>query len=139
MSVEMKYGTLNVVDEKTLAAFHIETPTVSGWIFGAVVYDVTDDKDYIYSEKSGRNPFPVQIPRDHVISVSVSADNTGSESQRMTLTVELVDPDGIVRGSRSASAVLSPGTTISSGRTPNFEPDKAGTWKIHAVLEAELA
>lgn len=133
----IRYGTLTEVDEKTLAAIQIETPTVAGWIFGAVVYNVTTGEDFIYSEKSGRDPFPVQIPHGHTISVSASAENTGTERQRMVLTVELIDPDGILRSSKSASGTISPGTVMTSGRIPDFTPDKTGTWKIHALLEAE--
>ncbi len=125
--MEVSYGTLT----------EVAATTVAGWIFGAVVYDVTTDEDFIYSEKSGRDPFPVQIPYDHSISVSVSAENTGTESQKMTLAVELIDPDGIVRASRSASGTLSPGTVRTSGRTSDIMPDKFGTWVIHAWLEAE--
>jgi hypothetical protein len=141
MTTEIKYGTLNVVGEKTLAAITIETPTVAGWIFGVDVYDETTGEDFIYSEKSGRNPFPLTIPYDHAISVSALAEHTGDALQWMQLTIELIDPDGIAR--RTASAHfnnVSPGTTINTGRkTDPIVPDKPGTWKIHVLLEAELA
>ena len=127
------------VDEITLNAINITAPTVAGWIFGAEVIDCTTDDRFIYSEKSGRNPFPVQIPYGHTISVSVLAEHTGTASQKMILKVELIDPDGIVRASRSASGTLSPGTQISSGNTPIILPNKFGTWMIHGILEAELA
>jgi hypothetical protein len=127
-----------MIDERTHNAIYISEPAIDGWIYGAVVYDETTGEDFIYSEKSGRNPFPVQIPYGHLISVSVSAENTGDSPQKMKLTVELVDPDGLVRADKSQSGTLSPGTVMTSRRTPNLMPDKFGTWLIHAILEAEL-
>jgi hypothetical protein len=110
---------------------------VAGSIFGAYVADVTTGEDWIYSDHSGRNPFPIPIPPGHTVHVSATAENTGTGTQRMQLTVELIDPTGIVRASRSASGTLSPGTMMSSGLTPDLVIDKSGTWVIHALLEAE--
>jgi hypothetical protein len=139
LKMQRQIASPAVADEKILDAIQIAEPTVDGWIFGVDVVDVTTDEDFIYSEKSGRNPFPVQIPYGHTIHVSALCENTGSGSQYMILTVELIDPDGIVRSSHSAHGTLSPGTQMSSDNTPDILPDKYGTWVIHALLEAEPA
>lgn len=129
-----------VAGEKILEAILITTPAIAGWIFGIDVYDETTGEDFIYSEKSGRNPFPVEIPYNHVITISALAENTGDAPQWMQLTVELIDPEGIVRKIASADYDdVSPGTSLTSGKTDPIVPDKDGMWVIHAVLEAELA
>ena len=139
LNMQRRIASLLVADENTWNAINIAEPSVEGWIFGADVYDITTGEDFIYSEKSGRNPFPVQIPYGHTISVAALCENTGSGNQHMVLTVELIDPDGIVRSSHSASGTLPPEAQMSSGNTPNIVPDKYGTWMIHALLEAEPA
>jgi hypothetical protein len=129
-----------VADEKFLNAINVSQAVVSGWLFGAVVYNQTTGEDFIYSEKSGRDPFPVVIPSGHGVQVSVSAENTGDANQEQWLTVELIDPDGIVRATRTAHASsVSPESVMSSGNTPTVVLDKAGLWQIHGVLEAEIA
>jgi hypothetical protein len=133
-------GSNSMVDEKAVNAIEIAAPAIGGWIFGIVVYDETTGEDFLYSEKSGRNELPVAIPYDHSISISASAQNTGDTPQWMQLTAELIDPDGIVRKTAAEHyANVSPGSVFTSGKTGAINPDKFGTWKVHAVLEADVA
>ncbi len=62
--------------------------------------------------------------------------NDGGETATFTPTFELVDPDGISREVQTFTTVLSPSghTGGQTGRV--VELDKAGMWKIHAILEA---
>lgn len=128
-----------LTDEKTLQAIRIGEPAVAGWLYGIVVYDVTEGVDFIYSEKSERDPFPIDLPYGHVVSISGSAENTGDIEQNMICTLELIDPDGIVRGTVSKSSKVSPGVVFSTSRMDDIMPDKYGMWLIHGVLEAEPA
>lgn len=130
------------VDEKTLSAIEVGQiqQEVAGWIFGVVVYNETTGEDYIYSEESGRNPFPVAIPAGDAISISASARNMGDGPQWMQLTVELIDPDGLIRRTVTEhTSSISPGVAFTSGKTSQITTDKTGTWLIHALLEADAA
>jgi hypothetical protein len=115
----------------------VRNQVAAGWIFGIDIYDETTGGGFVYSEKSGRNPFPVTIPYDHNIAVSALAENTGDVPQWMQLTIELIDPEGIVRRIASADYYdVSPSTQLTSGKTDSILPDKPGMWIIHALLEA---
>ena len=64
------------VDEGTWNAINVVEMAVQGWIFGVFVVDATTGEEFIYSEKSNRNPFPIDIPYGHAITVSANGENT---------------------------------------------------------------
>jgi hypothetical protein len=127
------------MDEETWNAIEVAQVALEGWIWGIFVVNETTGEEFIYSEKSDRNPFPIEIPYDHVVYIYANGENTGTIAQDMTFTVELIDPDGIVRASKYSNHYgVSPGTLFGSGFTPSVSLDKSGMWIIHAILEAEL-
>lgn len=141
MNLAVRWGTLDSiaspalqqVDEKTFNAITIEVPAVAGKILTAFVLDDTDDELYLSDD------FPLSIPLGHLVQVYFTFQNTGEAPQNMKSTVELIDPDGITRATKTLTQYIDSGWQKSSTRTDPVTLDKAGTWKIYALLEAELA
>lgn len=86
----------------------------------------------------GEADFPVKIPLDHVIAGWAIGTNTTSSIQFMTLTIELIDPDGVSRGKGSYSHNIYPGLSIGKW-TDDVIADKPGAWKLHVILEVAEA
>lgn len=137
--MNVRYGTLNEgreigsaaliqVDEITLDAINVEVTEVAGAIIDPYV---RVDNEYHFT-------LPVSIPWGGNIRVGASGMNTGVADQLMTLTVKLLDPDGIIRASTSPTTSLRPGQVIQA-ETSTVALDKQGAWVIYALLEAELA
>lgn len=123
----------SVVDTRDYDAVDVGQVPVAGEISGAHFVHVETDEDHV-----SRN-FPINIPLGDHIYCDVSGKNTGTAPQWMRCTVELYDPDGILRGTNEAHGDVNPGTSMSSGITPHVTLDKEGTWIIRGILEAEPA
>ena len=113
-----KGGTLAIVG----------TAAAEGHIDFYHVYDETDGRQYLETD------LPAEIPLDHEVVAGVTAYNDTDYQQTLTCTVEFIDPDGSKVGTHSTTRVL--------GAGEHFVPiseytvlDKAGIWKVHAVLE----
>lgn len=123
-----------IVDEKQWAAIIVEEgppPPPTGQILAALVRDDTTGDLYLSDD------FPVNLPIGHLVRVHFTFQNTGGSPQNMTSTVELIDPDGIVRATAASTQYIDPGWQKASPRTEPVELDKEGTWAIHALLEAD--
>lgn len=104
-------------------------PPISGYLFGPQVYDATTGENFFLSD------LPVGIDGGHKVLAVVYWKNDGSEAVVFTTTLELVDPDGVVRASYTDTRPLDPGQG-NGCQTPDVTLDKEGTWKIYAALEA---
>lgn len=137
MSYGVKVGTLTQVDEGSWAAFIVEAAEVAGEIGGATLHDWTAGELWADSN------FPVSIPFGQEVYFGVHARNTGVVDQIMTLTIQLKDPDGIVRAETvytPAPPPIAPGESFSKQTySDRVTIDKAGTWTLYIKLEAELA
>jgi hypothetical protein len=127
---QLKVAALTQVDERSWDAINVEVAEVAGAIIDPYVHDVNTDQYHFI--------LPVSIPWGENARVGASGMNTGVADQIMTLTVKLLDPDGIIRASASPTTTLAPGEVIYA-ETATVVLDKQGTWVIYALLEAELA
>ncbi len=131
----VKVAALTQVDERSWNAISVEAAEVAGEITGASVQDWTDQKQW------WDDYFPVNIPFGHDVYVRVSFKNTGNVDVNFRVTIQVIDPDGIVATERvyvPAPPPFVPGEG-STCMCDKLTIDKAGTWVIHATLEAELA
>jgi hypothetical protein len=135
-----KIQVLSQTDVRSWNAINVAQAVISAQIIGAYIHDVTTDTGYVESDESNRHPFPVDIPYGHVIYSNISTRNTGDVTLNMRVTIELYDPDGILRASKIGSIyTVNPGIALTSPQIPNTMLDKVGTWVLHGILEAELA
>lgn len=126
-----------MVDEQSWNAISVEAAEVAGEIFGVNIFD------YTTVESFGSLQFPIlSIPLGHTVYAGAGGRNTGNADLIMTLTIQLMDPDGIVR----SEAVYTPDRIIvpadyffENTSDSKVTLDKAGTWVLYIKLEAELA
>jgi len=119
-------GSPGVLDEKTWNAVDAFAPAVEGHLLPPYVRDVTDDVWY--------TALPASIPVGHTVYGDVFYYNDGDYKEIFTCTVELIDPDGRSRGKFTGSSYVPPGEQRGE-HTEDVVLDKAGIWKIHAILE----
>lgn len=115
-----------VLDEQTWNAVDAFAPAVEGHLLSPYVRDVTDDVWYTY--------LPASIPVGHTVYGDVFYYNDGDYKEIFTCTVELIDPDGRSRGKFTGSSYVPPREQRGE-HTEDVVLDKAGIWKIHAILE----
>ena len=102
----------------------------TGTIWTTFVRDYTTGRTY--------NPgdFPVAIPAGHEVAARVVGENTSGRTLLLRITVELRDPAGRVRASRSNVASVDHENFIWSYQSvPVVQLDKGGTWLITGRLE----
>jgi len=132
----VKVGTLTQVDQETWNAIIVEAPEVAGIISGVNIWDHTIQESWGYWD------FPVSIPLGHEVYAAACGRNKGTGNQIMTLTMQLSDPDGIIR---SQSVYTTPAPIVPDDYfcDNTFDDrcvlDKAGTWVLYIKLEAALA
>lgn len=129
-------AALAIVDEKSWAkAFNVAQPVVQGELYSASVQDWTTQQQW------WEESFPIEIPLGHDVIIGVRFKNTGTAEVYFRVTLQLIDPDGLVAIEKictPAPPPFVPGER-SVCRTSTFAIDKAGPWGIHALLEAEPA
>lgn len=116
------------LDEESWPAIRVPAVSVAGHLTGPSVYDHTDKITYLEEE------FLVKIPLGHDVRGWVNAHNDGSYAYPFHVTRELIDPDGIPRGTKVSDSEIAPGYSL-NGATEHVILDKEGIWKIHAILE----
>ena len=127
-----------VLDEKTWDAMDVAAPVLAGHLSDPAVGDCTNPESIVWYFEGD---FPVSLDIGTPIVCSVIGHNDSNVTIRMTLTLEIVDPDGVVR------ATISPTRSVELGgqeeRQVPYSPDvvvldKAGIWKFHTMLEGEV-
>ncbi len=106
-----------------------ELPPLVGHVYDPFVLDVTTGEAF-YS-------LPVEIDWGHEVIVGIHWINDGGETATFTPTFELIDPDGISREIQTFNTELSPSEHTGGQTGDSVKLDKAGMWKIHAILKAE--
>ena len=102
----------------------------TGRIFASFVHDFTAGRTYHSRD------FPVAIPAEHEVAALAGGQNTSGRTLSLRMTVELRDPAGRVRASRSNAASVDHGRVIwSLWSTPRVRLDREGTWSVTARLE----
>jgi len=114
--------------ERAFDAVRVAVPK-TGEIDEAWIYHVEKRATYTSAD------FPVDIPKGNRIAVKVRGKNTSEIALRLKITVELRDPDGIVRQKRDFTRWTGAGLTIESDWTLHQVLDKYGTWVIFGRLE----
>lgn len=95
-------------------------------------------RDFTAGEIYYISSWPVDIPLGHEVYGRAVGRNTNmAVAQNMRITAELVDPDGIARGTASETTVVSGGYIIVVS-TDRIILDKPGIWRFHIVLEGEV-
>jgi len=125
-----------VVDERSWPnAFNVAQPVVQGELYEASVQDWTTQQQW------WEEYFPIEIPFGHDVIIGVRFKNTGTAEVYFRVTLQLIDPDGLVAVEKICTPSPPPFVPgeASVCRTSAFTIDKAGIWSIHALLEAELA
>lgn len=125
------YGTIGPTLSWPVAYVVGEIPPLAGHVYDPVVHDVTTGETF-YSLS-----LPVEIDGDHDVIVGIHWMNDGDETATFTPTFELIDPDGISRELQTFDTVLSPSGHTGGQTASSVKLDKAGMWKIHAILKAE--
>ena len=121
------YEIIGTLENVPVAYVVGELPPLAGHLKEPYVADATTG-EFFYT-------LPAQIPFGHEVVVGVRWENDGNLAI-LTATFELIDPDGVSRISRVASAELGTGQ-MTGAQTGEAAPlDKEGVWKIHAVLKS---
>jgi len=116
--------------ERTFDAVRVVVPVPkTGEIDEAWIYHVERRATYSSAD------FPVEIPKGDRIAVNIRGKNTSEIALQLKITVELRDPDGIVRQKRDFTRWTGAGLTIESDWTLYQVLDKPGTWVIFGRLE----
>ena len=125
------YGIIGTLGNIPIAYVVGEIPPLAGHVYDPLVVDSTTGETFYSAD------LPVGIIGGHKVIVGIHWMNDGGETATFTPAFELIDPDGTSREAQTFTTVLSPseGTGGQTGRS--VELDKAGMWKIHAILEAD--
>ncbi|GAJ22698.1 unnamed protein product, partial [marine sediment metagenome] len=125
------YGVIGTLGNIPIAYVVGELPPLAGYVYQPMVYDTTTGEAFYSAE------LPVGIDGGHKVIVGIHWMNDGGQTATFTPTFELVDPDGISREVQTFTTVLSPSGSTGGQTGRSVELDKAGMWKIHAILEAD--
>lgn len=120
--------SLSVLDEERWPAIRALAVSAEGHLTGPSVYDHTDKITYLEGQ------FLVQIPLGHDVRGWVNVHNDGNSAYTFRTTRELIDPDGISRGTKVSDSEIAAGYSLNMA-TEHVILDKEGIWKIHAILE----
>ena len=117
-----------VLDEKSWDA--ISVGGGEGHLENAAIY-LPDTNDWFF-EKHGE--FPVALPLGTEVEGMVDGYNDSPVTARLKGTLELIDPDGIAKGTKSYTGEVAAGDCMYLG-TEDVTLSKNGVWKIHGKLE----
>jgi len=102
---------------------------VAGHLSNPWIYDVANDIIY------NLNDFPVALPVGSLVEGSVVGWNDSGTYLDLMITVWLEDPNGVSRGTKSATRENTPPGRTVQGVADEVTLDIAGDWILHAKLE----
>lgn len=121
---------MQVVDEKQWDAINVTIPVPEGTIWRVKIGNRDTGEDFYDDE------FPAELPLNTSTDATSYGRNTSDRIQHMSITIEVRDPDNILRATQNRERNVDPGSSVGV-TTSVFTVDKIGTWKIWVGLVAD--